>query len=70
MNTNSVLYIINSVETVTDLMIANTVFLEYCLNYKIAPVELELLNDAYVKKKQRITMIENVYKKKIEKKIY
>jgi hypothetical protein len=53
MNTNFIIYCINSVETEVDLMFANTVFLEYVLNYKIEQNELIKLEKLYKKKKEQ-----------------
>ena len=52
MNHSTVLYIINSVQTYPDLMVANTAFLEYVLTTKISDHNLDQLYRAYNNKKK------------------
>ena len=59
MNTNFIIYCINSVENEADLMFANTVFLTYVLKYKIEQDELIKLEKLYNKKKEQLKKNEN-----------
>jgi hypothetical protein len=61
MNHQTLLYIINSVQTYPELMTANTAFLEYVLTCKLTTKELDELYVAYNNKKQNLKYSDNIY---------
>ena len=61
MNHSTVLYIINSVQTYPDLMVANTAFLEYVLTTKISDHNLDQLYRAYNNKKNFLKSNTTIY---------
>jgi len=62
MHYTTLLYIINKVDTQAELMYANTVFLEFVLNYNINKNELEMLYRAYNERKRLLNKQTNLIK--------